>query len=120
MNLDGSFIYVPNPGYYGPDNFSYLANNGFFSSLVTRVSINVTQIIDQPLTVSIVGMTTNGCNLQLSGPAPATYVIFASPDLQNWTPVSTNAITTGKLSFTDTAATNYPNCFYKAVARKSW
>lgn len=60
------------------------------------------------------GMTSSGFNVQLSGPAGSNYVIEASTDLKNWVPISTNAAPSGSVSYTDTAATNFPSRYYRA------
>jgi VCBS repeat-containing protein len=39
---NGSFIYVPNPGFVGTDSFAYRATNGVLSSAPVTVTINVT------------------------------------------------------------------------------
>ena len=44
FNADGSFSYAPNPGYAGPDGFTYTATDGINSSNVATVSINVVNI----------------------------------------------------------------------------
>ncbi len=71
-----------------------------------------------PATLNIVSnalqMTASGFNIQLSGPAGSNYVIEASTDLKNWTPIATNAAPTGTVSYIDTQATNYPSRFYRA------
>jgi VCBS repeat-containing protein len=41
LNADGSFTYTPNSGYVGPDQFTYLANDGTNDSNVATVNINV-------------------------------------------------------------------------------
>ena len=61
------------------------------------------------------GMTVNGFKLLLSGPAGSNYVIQASTDMKNWVPISTNAAPTGSISYTDTAATNLPVRYYRAM-----
>ena len=61
------------------------------------------------------GLTPNGFTFQLSVPVGITYVILASTDLQTWTPIATNVATNGNVVFTDTAATNYPCRFYRAM-----
>jgi hypothetical protein len=48
--------------------------------------------------------------LTLTGPAGSNAVISASTDLQNWTPLTTNSLGSGTLTFTDTLATNI--CHY--------
>ena len=70
-----------------------------------------------PEAVNLVTSTlqmTNGFNIQLSCPAGPNYVIEASTDLKNWTPIATNAAPSGTVSCLDTSATNYPNRFYRA------
>ena len=41
LNPDGSFTYVPNPGFSGADGFTYVANDGTDDSNVATVSIDV-------------------------------------------------------------------------------
>jgi VCBS repeat-containing protein len=43
LNSDGSFSYTPDPHYFGPDTFTYHANDGTSDSNVVTVSINVAQ-----------------------------------------------------------------------------
>ena len=43
FNSDGAFTYTPNPGYSGPDSFTYVANDGTADSAVAAtVSLAVT------------------------------------------------------------------------------
>jgi hypothetical protein len=42
LNPDGSFDYTPNPGFAGPDPFTYTANDGAVDSNVATVTITVT------------------------------------------------------------------------------
>jgi VCBS repeat-containing protein len=41
LNSDGSFDYIPDPGYTGNDSFTYKANDGLADSNVATVAINV-------------------------------------------------------------------------------
>ena len=41
LNPDGSFVYVPNPGFAGTDSFSYQANDGATNSNPATVTITV-------------------------------------------------------------------------------
>ncbi len=41
LNLDGSFMYVPNPGYEGDDSFSYTAVDGALESNIATVTVTV-------------------------------------------------------------------------------
>jgi hypothetical protein len=119
LSIDGSFTYVPAPGFYGNDSFTYSATDPLVGSSTAMVTLKVQQIIDQPLTLSTTGMGTNGFQIKLNGPAPATYIVEVSNDLQKWTTLSTTTVTSGSLQLTDTAASS-PSRFYRAVAQKSW
>jgi len=64
--------------------------------------------------------TTNGFNLEVSGPGGSNYTILASANLvqTNWTALSNFVSTFTVSTFTDSAATNfYTNRFYRAVMR---
>ena len=41
FKADGSFDYVPEPGFEGTDSFTYVANDGAADSNIATVSINV-------------------------------------------------------------------------------
>jgi hypothetical protein len=71
-----------------------------------------------PLTLGLGSATplgTNGFNLQLQGAAGSNYVIEVSTDLFNWTPILDFTITNSPFYFTDPAATNSSQQFYRAV-----
>ena len=50
LNSDGSFTYLPNPGYTGTDSFTYHANDGIADSNIATVTITVTapMCVDHP------------------------------------------------------------------------
>ena len=54
--------------------------------------------------------------LRLSEATTGDYVIQASSDLQNWTPIATNRAVDGSVTFTDPAAAQLPRRIYRAVA----
>jgi len=58
------------------------------------------------------GLSTNGFLLSGSGAPGYNYVIEASTNLVNWTPVETNP---APFQFIDIAASNYPVRFYRTV-----
>ncbi len=51
LNADGSFTYLPNSDFFGPDSFTYLASDGFDSSPGV-VSLTVNPINDSPVAVA--------------------------------------------------------------------
>jgi VCBS repeat-containing protein len=59
LNADGSFSYVPDPNYAGPDSFTYRASDGTLDSVTAAtVSITVTAVNDAP-TATAQSATTN-------------------------------------------------------------
>ena len=124
--LNGVRIPGGNKSYFTISNVK-AGDAGEYAVLVSNaagdvVSSNATLLVlDAPLSqvvqVLSSGMTTNGFNIQLSGPAGSNYVIMASSDLTNWTPISTNAAPTGTVDFTDTTATTRSYRYYRAVTQ---
>ncbi len=49
LSSNGSFTYTPNSNYFGPDSFTYRANDGTASSAAATVTINVTPLNDPPV-----------------------------------------------------------------------
>ena len=49
LNPDGSFSYTPDPGYFGPDSFTYKANDGAADSNEATVSITITESTPPPI-----------------------------------------------------------------------
>jgi len=49
LNADGSFTYMPNLNYYGPDSFTYVANDGTEDSEAATVNLYVNPVNDQPV-----------------------------------------------------------------------
>jgi hypothetical protein len=111
---DDSICTIANVG--AADAGSYYAK---VSNLVGPVESNpaTLSIIYPPVRINSAQVATNGLRLQMSGPNASNYVISASVNLTNWTPISTNAALTGSVIFTDTTANARPMRFYRAVAR---
>lgn len=47
--LDGSFLYIPTPGYFGTDTFTYVANDGEFDSNIAVVTIKINMVNEAPI-----------------------------------------------------------------------
>ena len=60
VNPDGSFTYVPNAGYLGPDSFTYEANDGTLNSNVATVNIAVGQYLQPTALPSNYSVSENG------------------------------------------------------------
>jgi hypothetical protein len=59
------------------------------------------------------GMTPTGFAFQFTAPIGSTYVVLASTDLQNWTPLATNVVNTASVVFTDVTASSHRSRFYR-------
>lgn len=69
LNPDGSFTYTPNAGFYGEDNFSYLANDGLANSNPATVTLTVSPVIAPPATELVIHLEVSGSPFgQDSGP----------------------------------------------------
>lgn len=49
LNLDGTFSYMPNASYVGPDSFTYVATDGELASATTTVTITVNATNQAPV-----------------------------------------------------------------------
>ncbi|MGV3774935.1 MAG: immunoglobulin domain-containing protein [Verrucomicrobiales bacterium] len=61
--------------------------------------------------------TNNLASLYLAGTNGQRLIIQGSQDLRTWTSLTTNVVTGGTISYTDSQATNYLNRFYRAIHR---
>ena len=52
LNSDGTFTYVPDANYNGPDSFTYKVNDGLLDSNVATVNISVSPVNDAPVAVN--------------------------------------------------------------------
>jgi hypothetical protein len=82
------------------------------ANLVNIVTTVVTNVVD--FVAGSTGMTTNGFKIQLSGPTGSNVVVQASSDFKTWTSISTNLVSGGNASFTDTSAKTRPLRYYRA------
>jgi hypothetical protein len=84
---------------------------------ITSAAALLTVTNPPPPRLDAAGMTTNGFAFQMSVSAGQTYVILATANLQDWTPISTNVALTGNVLVTDTDATNFGKRFYRVELR---
>jgi hypothetical protein len=89
------------------------------------VNFNFSGNVPNPLPVNIPNASTVSISLRsdgtpavtLSGNTNEVYVLQASPDMQNWTSISTNTTDgAGLFMYVDSDAQNYPQRFYRGVA----
>ncbi|HXR03328.1 MAG TPA: chitobiase/beta-hexosaminidase C-terminal domain-containing protein, partial [Verrucomicrobiae bacterium] len=69
----------------------------------------------QPVRFSTESFSNGILQMQFIGAAGSNYVLLASTNLANWTPMATNPATTNGIIFTDPTSSNYPARFYRAV-----
>lgn len=60
------------------------------------------------------GMMSKGFKLQFSGPTGSNLVIEATSDMVHWSPISTNVLTGGSVTYTDVVARTLSGRFYRA------
>jgi len=89
--------------------------NLLVQNVINVVVSNTLNLVD--FVAGSTGMTTNGFKIQLSGPTGSNVVVQASTDLKNWTSISTNLVSGGSASYTDTSATNRVFRYYRAYVK---
>jgi hypothetical protein len=104
-----------------------LTDTGGYSVVVTNIAGSVTSAVatltftnPSPVITCVLdgaGMTPNGFTFQASVPVGHTYIVFASADLQTWTPIATNVAASASVTFTDPAASNNPQQFYRVLVQ---
>ncbi len=84
----------------------------------SRTSSNaVLKVVSLPVTFSSSKMSTNGFQLHVTGITGVSYVVYASSNLANWTPVYTNNNLTGSADYVDAAARNLDSRYYKVLVQ---
>ena len=121
LNANGSFTYTPAANYFGPDSFTYKANDGIVDSNIVTVSLTVNPVNDAPVAVANSYTTAEDTALTVSGPG----VLANDSDVEgnSLSAVLVTGVSHGSLtlnangSFTYTPAANYngPDSYtYKA------
>jgi len=64
LNPDGSFTYIPNPGFIGTDSFTYRNTDGVSFSNSASVAIAVLPVAPQPAPPSVIGLQRYGFHNQ--------------------------------------------------------
>ncbi len=111
LNSDGSFVYTPKTNFFGTDSFTYLANDGKFSSNVATVTITVVKV-DLPPTVQNASFSVAE-NTTLNVPAPGILATAFDPNGLPLTAVLVNSPLNGTLNLASNGGFTYtPNMFY--------
>jgi uncharacterized repeat protein (TIGR03806 family) len=117
--LDGSLPTSSSATYSVPLNISNsltLRANAFAPGFTNSVAANAVFNVLPGIVFTSQSMISNGWFLvSIGGPTNATYVLLASTDFTNWTPIRTNVPASTPFSLIDTNAPSYPIRFYRAV-----
>jgi len=110
------FTYDPPRGLTGQDRFAYIVGDCRGGECVGSIIINFMPTNSLKLNMSA-GEST-GAKLTMAGTPSQTYLIEASTNLVNWTPLITvTADPAGIIEYLDAAAAAYPHRFYRAEAQ---
>lgn len=108
-----SFTFTPGPtagDYWVEAEVQWPDGRRAFATNSVTVSVNAPPELSSPQK-----LPGGGFSFVLAGAPQATYVIQASSDLVNWTPIATNTVSSsGVLSFTDTQASAASARYYRA------
>jgi hypothetical protein len=114
-SLDGSLPTTNSFQYSGAFNLASNATvsasvfeDGYVNSVATSALFFV-----QPLQFISQGFSNDVFHLQFMGATGSNYVLQASTNLINWTPLATNQAITNQIIFIDSKSTNYPYRFYR-------
>ncbi len=113
--LDGSLPSTNALLYSGAFNLSSNATitaSAFETHFVNSASVRAAFLI-QPLQFTSEGFSSNVFRLSFAGATGSNYVLEASTNLVNWTPLFTNVATSNLFDLYDPGATNFPHRFYR-------
>ena len=114
--LDGSlpttnsFLYA---GTFNLTNSASISANAFETNFNNSVAANALFFVQPLFFTSAVFDTNNVFQLEFAGPAGGNYVLQATTNFTDWTPISTNMPTTNLFNLFDDNATNFPYRFYR-------
>jgi regulation of enolase protein 1 (concanavalin A-like superfamily) len=113
--LDGSLPTTHSLLYAGALNLTTnatLAATAFETGYDNSIAASALFLV-QPLRFTSEGFSNGVFQLQLLGSVGSNYVLQASTNLVNWTPLLTNVAPANVLNLADPASTNYPMRFYR-------
>jgi hypothetical protein len=113
-NNSTSLTYSPPEGQLSLDRFAYIVSDGRGGETVGLITVNF--LTPNALTIGGTSVTHTGATITFGGVPDATYNIQASTDLIHWTTIATVVATPeGVVQYLDTASTEMPHRFYRAV-----
>ncbi|MEO5915483.1 MAG: Ig-like domain-containing protein [Luteolibacter sp.] len=119
LNTDGSFVYTPGADYFGPDSFTYHANNGVLDSNTVTVNLTVKEVIPEPVAIEDSYSTNEGVELVV--PASGVLGNDTDPDSKPLTAVQDVPSAHGTLSLEPDGSFTYtPNTNFYGTDRFSY
>ena len=113
----GATLALTQVGAKSAGDYSVIVSCSFGSVTSAVASVTVTNPV---VTLSAaptagMGMTSAGFTFQFSVPMNQTYIVLASSDLLNWTPVYTNVAASAAVAVTDASAAYYTKRYYRVI-----
>ncbi|HEX4263993.1 MAG TPA: chitobiase/beta-hexosaminidase C-terminal domain-containing protein [Verrucomicrobiae bacterium] len=115
--LDGTLPTTNSPVYTGPFNLlnnATLSASAYATGYANSVAASALFLV-QPLQFQSQGFTNNVFDLSFAGVTGSNYVLQASTNLLDWTPIKTNIAPANSFILTDPGATNFPRRFYRVL-----
>jgi cytochrome c553 len=115
--LDGSLPTTNSLRYSGPINLfssATISANAFETGYNNSVAASALFLV-QPVYFTSERFSNNVFQLGFYGAAGSNYVLQATTNFINWTPLSTNMATSNQFNFSDVKATNFPYRFYRVL-----
>ena len=86
-----------------------------FSGLSASNTVTVSVLLPEAAPLLSAPSAKNGWSMAVSGPAGATYTVFASTNLISWTPLETLVAPPVPFQWNDLDAANHPRRFYRIL-----
>jgi alpha-tubulin suppressor-like RCC1 family protein/O-glycosyl hydrolase len=115
----GQVIFAPGANQTGSpySSFNLVANDGLYDSVPGTVAVDIGLPPAPQLTDSFLNYTNSTFELNFTGASNATYSLWTSTNLVNWSRLgAANEISAGLYQLFDTTATNSSQRFYRASA----
>jgi hypothetical protein len=118
--VNGSVYYLPPPGYFRADAFSYTVTDGHCDGETEGlVLVQIRTLLSPAATVSATPMANGSVKVLLDGMPGGVYRVQSTDSLSpaNWQDVATNtADAYGNVIYMDSPSTSHPGRYFRAVS----
>ena len=111
----GSTVTLNNLGTGQAGTYRVEVKNSAGTTVSGNAVVVVTPRLKVQLPVKAARMKANGFEIQMDNLTVPKAVIYASTDMVNWNPISTNVVAAGAATFVDTTALGRPCRYYKVM-----